>query len=101
MYRFSAAFLLLAAGIANADDQKEPKPIRVLFVGNSQIYFNDLPKIVETLADSAPKDRPRIRTGRAVYGGASIESHWKKGTEKDTARTRIAAEKWDYVILQD
>jgi len=82
-------------------DGKPTPPIRVLFVGNSQVYFNDLPRIVEALAESAPKDRPRIRTDRVVMGGASLESHWKRGTDKGTARAKIAAEKWDYVILQD
>ena len=82
-------------------DSKPTSPIRVLFVGNSQVYFNDLPKIVEALAESAPKDRPRIRTDRVVMGGASLEKHWNRGTGKDTARAKIAAEKWDYVILQD
>lgn len=104
-YLGAFALYFLAAGLPGAaqEDKKPdaPKAIRVLFVGNSQIYFNDLPKIVETLAESAPKDRPRIRTARAVYGGASLESHWNKGVAKDTARTKIAEEKWDYVILQD
>src|ERR1051326_1121961 len=105
MNRFSVGLFFLAVGFAvvgsDAGEKKESKPIRVLFVGNSQIYFNDLPKIVETLSASAPKDQPRISTARAVYGGASLESHWNKGTEKDTARAKIAAEKWDYVIIQD
>lgn len=100
---------ILAAGMpVAAQDEKvdAPRPIRVLFVGNSQFYFNDLHKIVETLADSAPKDRPRIvadakPSDRAVAGGATLESHWKKGTGKDTARGKIAGEKWDFVILQD
>jgi hypothetical protein len=99
----------LSAGLTGADDKKDaeaPKPIRVLFVGNSQVYYNNLPKIVEALADSAPKDRPRIRTDakpsdRSVAGGASLESHWKRGTGKDAARAKITEEKWDYVILQD
>jgi hypothetical protein len=106
-----ASLSLLVLGIMPlaAQDAKKvaaPKPIRVLFVGNSQFYFNNLHKIVEALAESAPKERPRIvadakPSERAVAGGATIESHWKKGTGKDTARAKIAGEKWDFVILQD
>src|SRR5205823_5734931 len=74
--RLGVGLLILAAGFggrATAGDEKPaPQPIRVLFVGNSQIYFNDLPKILEGIAESAPKDRLRIRTGRAVYGGATL-----------------------------
>jgi hypothetical protein len=97
------ATLLLRVGGLQADDKdKAPaKPIRVLFVGNSQIYFNDLPAIVEALAESAPPERPRIKAGRALVGGASLETHWNRGTGKGTARAMIAEEKWDYVVLQE
>ncbi len=100
--------LVVAAMPVAAQDKKvdAPKPIRVLFVGNSQFYFNNLHKIVEALAESAPKNRPRIvadakPSDRAIAGGATLESHWKKGTGQDTARGKIAGEKWDFVILQD
>src|SRR6266436_5266826 len=91
LHRFVAGTLFFLAGTAGVSvaiaDEKEaaPQPIRVLFVGNSQMYYNHLHKIVEALAESAPKDRPRIRTDarpsdRAVAGGAILESHWKRGT---------------------
>jgi hypothetical protein len=96
---------LLVAGfvlVPNASaDEKAAKPIRVLFVGNSQVYYNDLPAIVEALADSAPAGAPRIKADRAVAGGASLESHWNRGTGKGTPRAKIAEEKYDYVILQE
>jgi hypothetical protein len=96
--RFGAGAFLLAIGlggiaIATADDKDAAaaRPIRVLFVGNSQFYYNNLHRIVESLAESAPKDRPRIITDakpseRSVAGGASLESHWKRGTGEDTVR---------------
>jgi hypothetical protein len=111
LHRFRVGMFFLAAALAGmtiavAEEKDSPKPIRVLFVGNSQFYYNNLHKIVEALAESSPKDRPRIHTDakpsdRAVAGGASLESHWKKGAGKDTARGKIAEEKWDFVILQD
>ena len=113
LHRFGVGLFLLVGGSVGmplaANDDKQaaaPKPIRVLFVGNSQFYYNNLHKIVEALAESAPKDRPRIFTDarpsdRAVAGGATLESHWKRGTGKDTARGKLAEEKWDFVILQD
>lgn len=95
--------LLVPVGGLHADDKDRapPRPIRVLFVGNSQIFFNDLPTIVEAIADSAPAGRPRIKAERALAGGASLESHWNRGTDKGTPRARIAEEKWDYVVLQE
>lgn len=97
------AVVLVGIPAAAFEEEKAPtaKPIRVLFVGNSQVYYNDLPGIVEALAESAPKDAPRIKAERAVVGGASLESHWNRGTGKGTARAKIAEEKFDYVILQD
>lgn len=91
----------LVPGPAAITQEKVPQPIRVLFVGNSQIYFNDLPQMVEAVSESAPADRPRIRADRAVAGGASLERHWNRGTGKDTPRAKIAEQKWDYVILQE
>ncbi len=92
---------LTAAPDGIADDKAPSKPIRVLFVGNSQIYYNDLPTIVEALSESAQPGRPRIKAERAVAGGASLESHWNRGTGKGTPRARISEEKWGYVILQE
>lgn len=94
---------LPGASVNAAKDKEAPpvKSLRVLFVGNSQIYYNDLPQMLEALAESAPADRPRIKADRFVAGGASLESHWNRGTAKGTPRAKIADEKWDYVILQE
>src|SRR4051794_9763831 len=80
-------------GLAGAQEKAvpPPRPIRVLFVGNSQFYYNQMPKIVKTIAESAPKDRPRIiadwrPSDRSIAGGATLERHWKFGTGQNTAR---------------
>ena len=83
------------------------RPIRsrgscaVLFLGNSQIYYNALPRTVEALAESAPKDRPRIKASQFTPGGASLERLWNHGTDKGSARASIVADKWDFVVLQE
>lgn len=83
------------------DDPQSSAPLRVLFIGNSQCYYNDLPRVLETIADAAPKDRPRIKTDRSLTGGATLEYHWNQGDGKDTPRGKIAGEKWDYVVVQE
>ena len=66
---------------------------RVLFIGNSLTYVNDLPGIVEAFA--AAGNRPA--TCRAVVGGGmSLEDHWNGGA----AVKALELEKWDFVILQ-
>lgn len=105
--RYMLGLYLLTAGwlttppAAAGEEPTPPKKIRVFFVGNSQIYFNDLPRTLEALSESAAKERPRIQTDRAVYGGATLESHWNKGDGKDTARGKIAQANCDYVIFQE
>ncbi len=103
----TAGLLAALIGLTSASRSpaEEPKPkakeISVLFVGNSQVYYNDLPRILEALAESAPADRPRIRTDRFVSGGASLERFWEAGTGKGTVRAKLAEKKWDFVIVQE
>jgi hypothetical protein len=103
--KWTAATLALIVGLAGtivcAQEPAKSKELRVLFIGNSQVYFNDLPRMLEALAESAPKDRPRIRAERFVAGGASLERLWNAGTAKGTARAKILEKKWDYVIVQE
>ena len=97
------ALIVVLTGVSSAHAQEpaKTKEFHVLFIGNSQIFYNDLPRIVEALAESAPADRPRIRADRFVAGGASLERLWNAGVGKGTARAKIVEKKWDYVILQD
>ncbi len=101
---FAVLVVALAVGArlpAQQPAPAKPKALQVLFIGNSQIYYNDLPRMLEALAESAPEDRPRIQTDRFVPGGASLEGLWKAGTDKGKARAKIQEKKWDYVIVQE
>jgi len=75
---------------------REGRP--VLFVGNSLTYFNDLPLIVEALADSVPGLTPaqRLSTAMAAYPDYALYDHWSDGT----AVKAIDGAKWNVVILQ-
>lgn len=91
-----------AAVLPAQDDKSAASPaLRVLIIGNSQMYYNDLPKILEALSESAPADRPRITTDRVLNGGYTLERHWNDGDGKDTARGKIAGGKWDFVVVQE
>jgi hypothetical protein len=96
-------FALVSAPLARSDEpaKTKPKELQVLFIGNSQIYYNDLPRTVEALSESAPAERPRIKADRFVSGGASLERLWNAGEGKGTARAKIAEKKWDFVIVQE
>ena len=66
-YRFLTAALLLAAGSSClSQDTTGPRLIgegrRVLFIGNSYLYTQDIPGIVQALADSAHGDKLAVET---------------------------------------
>ena len=90
-------------GCLGADSPSEPtlapregRPI--LFVGNSLTYYNDLPLIVEALADSVPglAANQRLSTAMAAYPDFALYDHWADGH----AVRAIDGSKWNIVILQ-
>jgi hypothetical protein len=76
---------------------REGRP--VLFVGNSLTYYNDLPLIVEALADSVPGLTPaqRLSTAMAAYPDFALYDHWADG---NAVRAIDNKTKWDVVVLQ-
>ncbi len=74
---------------------------KVLFVGNSQMFYYDLPNMIALMAESAPAGAPRIEVGKALVGGATLKKHWDMAMAKGSARTLLAAQRWDYVVLQE
>jgi hypothetical protein len=67
---------------------------RVLFIGNSYVYINDIPGIVQSLADSAGGDKLAVET---VAGpDLALIDHWNSGT----AQVEIAKGGWEWVVLQ-
>ena len=80
--------LLLAAFALPA-----PRPRRVLFVGNSLTYVNDLPVLVARI--SAAAGRP-LETHSVVHPDYGLEDHWNDGV----VQRLLTAERWDVVVLQ-
>ncbi len=68
-------------------------PARILFVGNSLTYENDLPGMVCLLARSAGRSVVCESVALPDYG---LEQHWQSGG----ARKAIAGGRWDVVVLQ-
>jgi len=79
------------------DDIKSDKPgLRVLFVGNSHTFANDVPGLVTKLAAAANVDRPLLAYSEAP-GVTSFRMHWDNGR----VQTILKDAKWDLVVLQD
>lgn len=93
-----AAILLTTSMFARASRPQRKPPVlpgtkQILFVGNSLTYGNDLPGIVQALAQAR---KQRIVTDAVTLGGASLEDHWNDGK----ARRVIARGHWAVVVLQ-
>ena len=94
------ALVLLIAGAAIAScgsggvDPDTDPTLRILFIGNSLTYANDLPGVVQRLGQS---DHSRtVVVSSVAVGNASLEDHWNRGD----AQEAIASMRWDLVVLQ-
>jgi uncharacterized protein DUF4886 len=68
---------------------------RVLFLGNSYTYFNDLPAVFSALAGAG--HQCNVETRMVTPGGFRLKDHW----DKPEAHAALDSQKWDYVVLQD
>jgi hypothetical protein len=75
-------------------------PLRVLFIGNSYTYFNDLPSVIADLARGAGEARPLLAE-QVLVGGATLESHLTRGDASRRIRAGSSAGPWDVVVLQE
>jgi PKD repeat protein len=90
MMKFLAVIVaMVLPGLAYAGDTT-----RVLFIGNSYTYMNDLPLMLKNVAASTGD--VVIYDGNLI-GGFSLQDH---STQLGTL-TKIAAGGWDYVVLQE
>ncbi len=67
--------------------------LRVLFLGSSLTYANDMPFIVQAFARATGK---ALDVSVVARGGASLEDQWKSGD----ALGKIKAGGWNFVVLQ-
>jgi hypothetical protein len=93
--------LLSLPHLALAEDtsnQTSPatEPLKVLFIGNSFTYYNNMPAMLARLTASPGSPR-RIQVDAVTAGGATLGQLW----EWRLARKKIQEHKWDYVVLQE
>tara|TARA_B110001452_G_scaffold112509_1_gene93377 strand:- start:398 stop:1303 length:906 start_codon:yes stop_codon:yes gene_type:complete len=109
----STLFALTAAGGALATlvlwrrlrrERGDPPSTRVAFVGNSIIYYNDLPRLIATLGGSVVQDsclRGGVNFAQLLQKGNGMRD--KFGADDPGAPTVAAllAEPWDFVVMND
>lgn len=79
--------------VNNIEDDGLADPARVLFIGNSLTYSNDMPTMLEAIALQAGK---RLTTDAITIPGGSLEDHFRGRT----AHTALASGRYSIVILQ-
>lgn len=85
--------------IRDCRDTHAPPPatpgcVRVLFVGNSYTFFNDLPGTLARLAEAG---------GHTAVTAMAAEGGWRLADHAGAPQTRaaIASSSWHYVVLQE
>jgi hypothetical protein len=99
-FRIALAILLLAAlplgcsPAATGCTDTHETCTRVLFIGNSYTYVNDLPSMLAALARSGGH---QIETGMAAEGGLTLADH----VASTATQAKLSSAHWDLVILQE
>ncbi len=96
MKRFAANLLKVVFCISFAGSvfAQAPDTLKVLFLGNSHTYFNDMPQLFANLSESG--GHPVIIDSNTP-GGHTLEQHSNNLTSLD----KISLGIWDYVVLQE
>jgi hypothetical protein len=77
--------------------QVKKDTLKILFVGNSYTYYENLPQIVSIISDSA---KTKLLTKKSVIGGATLSEHWR-GARGLKTKEKIRNGKFDIVVLQE
>ena len=93
---------LVASGIVACEGIFSPNPDvprlvgnrRVLFIGNSHTYMNDLPEMVQALAREVGDTA--LRTASIAEANYALEDHMYAGVATSALRTS----RWEWVVLQ-
>jgi hypothetical protein len=92
-------FLILILVLSNCTtayncDAQDTSCTRVLFIGNSYTFVNDLPN---TFAKLAKAGKHKVEVGMSAQGGLTLADHVKS---TDTLNA-LNSQKWTYVVLQE
>lgn len=87
--------LLFFAGSVLANVQRDT--VRVLFIGNSYVYYNNLSQMIGLITDSMDT---KIICRKSTVGGANLGEHWN-GLRGLKSKAIIANNKFDIVVIQD
>ena len=81
--------------VATAFDYFDSRPsYRILFIGNSRTYYNDMPYMIRDIADSAGA-KYKVQATMHALSARSLKDHWENTTVHD-----LLEQNWDHVVIQ-
>lgn len=92
MIKILLRLLLLLLPLAGAAQKQDS--LRVLWIGNSFTYFNDMPAMVQRIAST---QKMKLSCTRFLKGGERFSGHLKNPELLEA----LARGGWDYVVLQE
>lgn len=91
---FLSLVLILVSSSCSPRCEDDDSCVRVLFIGNSYTFVNDLPATLTALAKSGGH---QIETGMAAEGGMTLTNH----VDSANTASQISSSQWDFVVLQE
>src|SRR5574342_386010 len=88
------ALILLTSGCSPRSCSEDPECTRVLFIGNSYTFVNDLPGMFAGLASAGGH---RVETEVEAEGGWMLSDH----AQSKATRNKIKSSNWSFVVLQE
>ncbi len=89
------SFLLVFCSQINAAEKRDT--LRVLFIGNSYVYYNNLAQMIGLITDSM---NTKLICTKSTIGSATLGQHWNELRGLKT-RQLLAKNKYDIVVIQD
>ena len=74
--------------------QVMPDSVRILWIGNSYTFYNDVPQMVENMGK---ENGLNISTSRILKGGESLSGHLKN----PELHKQLEKGGWDYIVIQE
>ena len=77
---------------------EDDQPLKILFLGNSLMFFNDMPGLFRDMATAAGK---KVYVDSVTRGSATISDFARQYTDVGAqAYQKIENERWDYIIIE-
>ena len=93
--RFFLLFFLMIVTLSSAQSNSSDTT-KILFIGNSYIYYNSSPELLRAMVKEKFPDQP-VKIQLVSQGGMTLQRHWQEGRALET----IKSDDWDYVVLQE